>query len=130
MEKIESQIRQLVRGAPLHTLIRDKRYLYFPLQNTQEDITFKSLKVSPFLPTFEVKNQKGLTIGYGVELLSRPAPHVSLTEFGAAVFFSKGSEYKSVEVVFHDQRLRIVRHGDRDFWISVKWKGPQAKDTE
>lgn len=130
MDSVESQIRELVRGVTPFVIVQDPRFLYFPLSTTQEEVSFKRLPGSNLLPAFECRNYKGAIIGYGVELSTRPKPFLEIAEFGAAIFFGKGERYKTIKVVFHDQRFRIVQHGEKDFWVSVKWKSPGAKEKD
>jgi len=129
---VQTEIKALAPVAEPFRIVRGTRYLYFPLQNSQEEVTFHPVAGLPDnLQACMVKNFKNTVIGYSVAFLGRKLPVLDLNEFGAAIFFGKGTRYRAVpKVLFTDQKFRVVGFDGVDFWVSVKWKSQAQKEPE
>lgn len=114
------QINELARLASPRQIVLNKGYIYFVIQNTQEDISLKSLVKTKTIQCYSVLNFRGVIIGYIVRYNKKP--FLNVNEFGASVFYSKAKDYKKVKVQFHDQKFRLLSYDSKDFFASVKWK--------
>jgi len=129
---VQTEIKALAPVAEPFRIVRGARYLYFPLQNSQEEISFHPVAGLPSnLQACLVKNYKNTVIGYSVAFMGRKLPVLDLNEFGAAIFFGKAKRYRAApQVLFTDQKFRVVGFDGVDFWVSVKWKSQAQKETE
>jgi hypothetical protein len=114
------QINELARLASPRQIVLNKGYIYFVIQNTQEDISLKSLVKTKTIQCYSVLNFRGVIIGYIVRYNKKP--FLNVNEFGASIFYSKAKDYKKVKVQFHDQKFRLLSYDTKDFFASVKWK--------
>jgi hypothetical protein len=114
------QINELARLASPRQIVLNKGYIYFVIQNTQEDVSLKSLVKTKTIQCYSVLNFRGVIIGYIVRYNKKP--FLNVNEFGASIFYSKAKDYKKVKVQFHDQKFRLLSYDTKDFFASVKWK--------
>lgn len=118
--KFREKLKLLVRRSPQFKIVRDDHYLYFAVQPAQEEVTHRELLRTSKLSCFSVSNSKQTVIGYFVVLNGKPK--MTLSEFGAALFYTEQQHHKRLRVLYSDQKLRVLSYDEKDFFVSVKWK--------
>lgn len=120
------EVRGVVKKAKPFHIVKGKAYLYFCVQPTQETIVFQQVLKKRNLSVAAVYNYKDTIIGYLIEFPGKK-PHLDISKGaeGAAIFFSDKIEHRKPNLVYADQKLRILSFG-QDYFISVKWKSNQA----
>lgn len=119
------EVQQIVSNADSSTIVNADDYIYFCIAPSYEAVQFRDLYQDDWIRVLMVLNFKDNPIGYLIYFEKYPA-HRKMSDFGAGFFFSKirrqFKSYKKCDIAFADQKFRILRYDEKDYFASVKWK--------
>jgi hypothetical protein len=124
--KFRDKLKLLVRRSPQFKIVQSDQYLYFAVHRAQEEVTYRELLRTPKLSCYSVSNSKQVVVGYFILIAKKPK--MTLTEFGAALFYSEQQKHRKLEVLYYDQKLRVLSFDGRDIFISCKWKSNSQEE--
>ena len=118
--RFREKLKLLVRRSPPFKIVQGPGFLYFAVQSAQEEVVHRELIKTPKLTCYSVSNSKQTVIGYFVTLAGKPK--MTLSEFGAAIFYTTANQHKQCKVLYSDQKLRALMFDAADYFVSVKWR--------